>query len=211
MIEAGEALKIEFKQKFSTHEKIAKEMIAFANTSGGCIIFGISDKKRVFGVDSEKTVAELIKQTADDYTEPVINYKIRYFDIDSKEIVVIEIPESETKPHRLQDYLTEMDINTAQVVVRLNDKSIPASKEMIRVLKARNEKKELFKYKVGKVEQSVFDFLEKNETITVKQLGEIANISNRRASRALVNMLRADLIIIHTKDNGEDFFTAVEN
>ena len=34
LIEEGEGGKIEFKRKFSTPEKIAKEMIAFANTKG---------------------------------------------------------------------------------------------------------------------------------------------------------------------------------
>lgn len=209
MIETGEALKIEFKQKFSTFEKIAKEIIAFANTSGGCIIFGVSDKRRILGVESEKSTAALVEQTINDYTEPAVKFKIHYFDIENKEIVVIEIPESNDKPHRIKDYLPEMDINSAQVFVRVNDKSVLASKEMIRILRIRNENRELHKYKVGKIEQKVFEFLEKNETINVKQLGEAANISYRRASRTLINLLRADMINIHTKDNGEDFFTAV--
>ena len=35
LIEEGENLQCEFKRKFSNHEKIAREMIAFANTKGG--------------------------------------------------------------------------------------------------------------------------------------------------------------------------------
>ncbi|HEX2982405.1 MAG TPA: hypothetical protein VHO28_02560 [Ignavibacteriales bacterium] len=46
-----------------------------------------------------------------------------------------------------------------------------------------------------------------DEIITVKRLSEIANLSERRASRTLVKMVRANLILIHTKDNGEEFFT----
>ena len=34
LIEEGENLTCEFKRKFSTPEKIAREMIAFANTKG---------------------------------------------------------------------------------------------------------------------------------------------------------------------------------
>jgi len=207
MLETGETYQIEFKEKFSSFEKIAKEMIAFANSSGGHIIFGIRDNKKIIGVDSEKTIADLVEKTVRDFTEPVIEYKIFYYDLDNKEIVTIEIPESSNKPHRIQDYKPSLDMNTAQVFVRVNDKSVPASKEMIKLLKMRSEDKEPHKYKVGSLERTVFEQFEKNEIITVKMLAECANISNRRASRTLINMLRAGLINIHTKDNGENYFT----
>ena len=61
IIENGESLSCEFKRKFSTHEKIAKEMIAFANTNGGVMLFGVDDNKEIVGVDSEKTEVELVK------------------------------------------------------------------------------------------------------------------------------------------------------
>jgi len=41
----------------------------------------------------------------------------------------------------------------------------------------------------------------------VKDLANAANISERRASRTLVTMVRAGSLSIHTKDNGEEFFT----
>ena len=40
----GETTTIQFKQEFTGQKEIAKEMIAFANTRGGKIIFGIKDK-----------------------------------------------------------------------------------------------------------------------------------------------------------------------
>ena len=67
LIEEGENLKVEFKQRFSEHEKIAKEIIAFANTSGGVIIFGINDNGKIYGVQSEKEVTELLKETITNY------------------------------------------------------------------------------------------------------------------------------------------------
>ena len=64
------------------------------------------------------------------------------------------------------------------------------------------------KYTIGKNEKSVFDYLEENETISVKELSDLINISERRASRTLVKLVRANLLMIHTKDNGEEFFTS---
>jgi predicted HTH transcriptional regulator len=124
-----------------------------------------------------------------------------------KEVVVVEIPESDMKPHRIQDYLPELDINKAVVTIRVNDKSIQASKEMVRILRAQTNDLQLKKYSIGPTEKMVFDYLTKNETITVKALSDIINISERRASRTLVKLVRAKLLMIHIKDNGDEFFT----
>src|SRR3990172_2044719 len=120
LIENGENLTCEFKRKFSTHEKIAREIIAFANTRGGVILFGVDDDKEIFGVHSEKTEAELISETITKYCEPPVEFKIEFIDLYGKEIVVLEIPESKNKPHRLQDYIKGLDINKATVCIRVN-------------------------------------------------------------------------------------------
>ncbi|MFC2085062.1 RNA-binding domain-containing protein [Bacteroidota bacterium] len=208
LIEKGEGISIEFKQRFSDHKKIAKEMIAFANTIGGYIIFGVDDDTSVYGVESEKGEAELIKETAESYCEPSVNYRLYFVELLGKEIVIAEIFESQNKPVRIQDYTTEIDLNLAEVYIRVKDKSVPASKEMVKILQARTKRMMLKNYQVGKSEKIVFQFLDHNEAITVKQLGEIANISNRRASRTLIKLVRANLLNIHTKENGENFFTA---
>lgn len=210
MIEEGENLTCEFKRKFSTTEKIAREMIAFANTKGGYLIIGIDDDKEIIGVESEKTESELILDTAANYCEPPLHIKIDYVEIKGKEIVVVEIFESKNKPHRIQDYLNELDVNKSVVTIRVNDKSVQASKEMIRILKAQSSQLNLKKYSIGSNEKAVFEFLEKYERISVKELGNYINISERRASRTLVKLVRANLLFLHTKDNGEEYFTSAQ-
>jgi predicted HTH transcriptional regulator len=206
LIKDGENLTTEFKLKFSSSERIAKEMIAFANTKGGWIIFGIDDDKNVIGVQSEKGEAELIKEAAEKFCEPPLSYNLHYVELYGKEIVIAEVPESLVKPHRIQDYLSDVDINTSQVYVRINDKSVPASKEMIKLLKSGS--KSLHKYKIGSIEARTFAYLDENESITVQQLAELCNISQRRASRAVINLVRAGMLLIHTKENGENFYTS---
>ncbi len=208
LIEEGENLQCEFKRHFTTPEKIAREIIAFANTKGGYVIFGVDDDKEVVGVDSEKSESEMIKDAAENYCEPPLDYLIDFVELYGKELVVVSIPESDNKPHRLQDYQNEFDINKAVVLVRINDKSVQASKEMVRILRAHSADLSLKKYTIGQTEKMVFEYLGKYERISVKELSNLVNISERRASRTLVKMVRANLLLIHTKDNGEEFFTA---
>ena len=208
LIEEGENIHCEFKRKFSSKEKIAREMMAFANTSGGYILFGIDDDKKIVGVESEKGEAELIIDVAKNFIEPPIEYEIEYKDLYGKEIVIVAVPESDIKPHRLQDYVNDFDITKAIVTVRVNDKSIQASKEMVRIMRAESNNMKLVKYTIGKNEKSVFEYLDTNETISVKELSNLINVSERRASRTLVKLVRANLLMIHTKENGEEFFTS---
>jgi len=209
LIEEGESSHCEFKRKFSSAEKIAREIMAFANTRGGFILFGIDDDREVVGVESEKAEAGLVEDAAKNHLEPPVEINIQYINIHDKEVVVVEVPESDTKPHRLQDYQKDFDINKAVVCIRVNDKSVQASKEMMRIMRAQSGNLTLKKYVLGDSEKSVFKYLEAYEKITVKELSNLINISERRASRTLVKMVRANLLAIHIKDNGEEFFTGL--
>src|SRR6187551_1489993 len=101
LIEEGENDKVEFKRKFSSPEKIAKEMIAFANSKGGKILFGVDDDKTIIGVESEKGELELIQTAAKFYCEPEIEFTTEIMLLKRKDIVVASIEESKNKPHRL--------------------------------------------------------------------------------------------------------------
>jgi predicted HTH transcriptional regulator len=51
-------------------------------------------------------------------------------------------------------------------------------------------------------------FLDENGTVTVKEFKKLANISERRASRTLVNLVRAGVFRHHRLD-GREFFSNI--
>lgn len=208
LIKNGENYNCEFKRKFSTHQKIAKEMIAFANSGGGYLLFGIDDDGKIIGLESEKSEANLIIDTANNYCEPPVKFNIEYKEIKNKEIIIVEIYHSQNKPHRIQDYKNNVDINEAVISVRVNDKSVLASKEMIKIMLTENNQSRLKNYSIGDDEKKVFEYLDENETITVSELKKLRNLSERRASRTLIKMVRAKLLFLHKKENSEEYFTA---
>jgi len=202
LVEEGEGSSIEFKRKFSSPLKIAKEMVAFANSKGGYILFGVDDDRKIIGVESEKGELELINTAAKFYCEPEIEYTTEIVCIKTVDVVVISIKESSKKPHRI---VTDENCKEKKVYIRYNDKSILASKETVNILKNSNNSKPL-KISFGKIEKTLFEFLEENNRITVKGFKKLANISERRASRTLVNLVRAEVIRHHYYDDIE-FFT----
>jgi predicted HTH transcriptional regulator len=203
IIEKGENGTIEFKRKFSSPEKIAKEMIAFANTKGGYLLFGIDDDRSVVGVESEKSEIELIEMAAKFYCEPEIEYKTDILPIYRKDVVIVEIPESRSKPHRLIENGKD---DPYRVYIRVKDKSVLASKETVRVLRKSQPDAPPLILNMTDKEKALLDYLSVHEKITMKEFKEMLNISNRRASRILVNLVRAELIRQHNTDK-EDFYT----
>ena len=203
IIEEGENSTVEFKRKFSDAEKIAKEMIAFANSKGGIIIFGVDDDKTIVGVQSEKGELELIDTSARFYCDPEVDYEYEVVSIKKKDVVIARIPESKRKPHKL---VSEKDSEEQRVYIRVADKSMLASKETVNLLKHSNPNSKPLMISYGKVEKQLLEYLSENERVTVKVFKKFANISERRASRVLVNLVRAGTIIHHRQDEYE-FYT----
>lgn len=54
LLKEEEGLKLEYKQQISSQEKIAKTLSAMSNTAGGIILIGISDQRKIIGIDPEE-------------------------------------------------------------------------------------------------------------------------------------------------------------
>jgi predicted HTH transcriptional regulator len=211
IIELGETDTVEFKRKFSGFEKIAKEMIALANTRGGFLLVGVDDDGSIVGVDSEKSEIDLLTSSAEFYSDPPIEYDIEVVEIDGVDVIVVDIPESRTKPHQLVHSPSESngaaaDPRDTRVYIRQGEKSVMASREVARVIAAQQPDAPPLVLEIGNIERTLFDHLEKNERITLKEFRHLVNISERRASRSLVRLVRAGLIRLFTNE-GEDYYT----
>lgn len=218
IIELGETDTVEFKRRFSDFEKIAKEIIAFANTRGGLLLIGVDDDGTIVGVDSEKHEIELISTTAEFYCDPAIDVDIEVVEIKGEDVVVVSVAESTVKPHYLVVHggdVSQQDRGRRgeklpppprNAYIRQNDRSVIASKEVVRVLASTHPDAPPLQLHIGKIELALFDYLEKQSRITLREFRHLVNISERRASRTLVGLVRAGLIRIFT-DEGEDYYT----
>lgn len=205
MLEEGEGFELEFKRKVSNPQKIAKAMVGFANTKGGTILFGIDDDKSVVGVESEKSEVELIREVADFHCEPPVEVEIEIVPYKGKDVIAVFVQESREKPHAVIPNGDSGDAEL-QVYIRVNDKTVEASKEVVRILRSENPDAPPLRIAIGENERRLFDFLEKNERITLKEFSELVNISKRRASRTLIQLVRAGVLRVHTNEK-VDYYT----
>lgn len=103
---AGESKNVEFKENLPEKSiKYMKSVVAFANGTGGKIIFGIADKTReVVGFNEEdvfKTM-DAIANAVSDSCEPAIIPDITLRTIEDKTVIVVEIFEGRQRPYYIK-------------------------------------------------------------------------------------------------------------
>lgn len=103
---AGESKNVEFKESLPDKSiKYMKSVVAFANGSGGKIIFGIADKTReVIGVSREdifRTMDAIINAVSDS-CEPAIIPDITLQTINEKTVIVVEVSEGRQRPYYIK-------------------------------------------------------------------------------------------------------------
>lgn len=208
LIAEGESSTLEFKRKISSPKKIAKEITAFANTIGGYLLIGVDDDGTIYGIESEKSDIDLVEQACNFCIIPPVQPIIEVVNIYDLDVLVVYIPESISKPHKLEDE----DINhesALRAYIRVGEKSVIASKEMTRVLAGSSPDAKPVTISIGDKERRLFDYIEKNERATVKDFSRLCNISIRRAERLMVRLVRAGVLQIHV-DSAHDYFTLIE-
>ncbi|MGB9770695.1 MAG: helix-turn-helix domain-containing protein [Candidatus Kapaibacteriota bacterium] len=206
LISEGESSTVEFKRKVTSPDKIAKELCAFANSKGGYLIIGIDDDRKVVGVDSEKSEIDVVEIACQFNIYPPITPKsIEVINYNKKEIIVVEIEESKSKPHTIES-LDEKGRKKRFAYIRLGEKSVIASREMRRILSGLSADAKPIKIFIGETEKRLFSYLEKHERITVKEFAKLVNISERRASAVLVKLVRVGVLQIYTDNNNDYFF-----
>jgi len=101
-IKNGETAELEFKRELpSDHLKFLKTAVAFANCSGGRIVFGVGDDRKVVGVDAMEAfrLADRIVDSISNSCEPQIAVSTEVMTVDGKTVVVVFVPMGMSTPY----------------------------------------------------------------------------------------------------------------
>ncbi|MBQ5419503.1 MAG: putative DNA binding domain-containing protein [Selenomonas sp.] len=120
----------EYKRELT--DVLKKEVIAFANTSGGSIYIGIADDGTVVGVsDSDQTMLRLASMLRDSIHPDIMMFTdMRVEQIEQHDVIHLTIASGTNKPY----YLISKGLKPSGVYVRQGSASVPASPEQIRQL-----------------------------------------------------------------------------
>jgi len=201
LIFEGEGVKLDFKKTITSFEKIARTMVSFSNNQGGRLLIGVADDGTIKGVKNEDEERYMITKAAHLFSKPALDVTFEEVYIDDKMVLVVEIPESNLKPH-----YALADDGKWWVYVRVKDKSILASKIVVDVLK-RSYGPDGVLIKYSNNEKALLEYLEKAARITVKECSELLKIGRKHAQNLLVNLILSGIIRIHTTEK-EEFYTS---
>lgn len=198
----GEGVSLDFKKTISSCEKIARTMVSFANNKGGRLLIGVADDGTIKGVKSEDEERYMITRAAHLFSRPALEPAFEEVYVDDKLVLVVDIPESTTKPH----YALAED-GKWWVYVRVKDKSVLASKIVVDVLKrSTGDTGVMLSYSSN--EKTLLEYLQKADRITVLEFCKLLNLTRRRAQAILVDLILSGVVRIHTTEK-EEYYTAV--
>lgn len=182
LIAQGEHQQQDFKYCISDSRKIARSLVAFANTDGGRLLIGVKDNGKIIGVSSDEEYY-MAEAAAKIYSKPKIEFTTQAWDVDGKTVLEIMIEPSTLRPHYAQ---TEEGNWVA--FIRKDDENILANGVLLKSWSL--EKKPggiCFSY--DEPRKKLIRYLNDNRSITLSKFSKIAQISRLHAENILAELL----------------------
>ncbi len=100
-LKAGEDSRHQFKEKFSSIDKLAVEISAFANSQGGKIIVGVNDRGEITGLNRQEIskLNQWISNATSQKIEPPLFVSTRTLLLEQLPVLIIEVPRGTNKPY----------------------------------------------------------------------------------------------------------------
>ncbi|MEI6684229.1 MAG: ATP-binding protein [Bacteroidota bacterium] len=199
LIEEGEHQRLDFKFEIADTHKIARTLVAFANTDGGRLLIGVKDNGVLAGIRSEEEYY-MVEGAARMCCNPPVGFTVKEWNLNKKTILEIIIPRSEFKPH----YAKQKD-GSWLAYHRVGDQNFIVNRILMRVWKGENAPRGVY-LKFTDAERFLLDDLEKNESITLPRFMRDAGITRNKAESILVKFLLLKMILMNFTEN-LTFFT----
>ena len=100
ILKQGENASVEFKTAGVRAESLAREMAAFANSSGGIILVGVDDSGKIEGIEKNPKYEQWIMNIARNNVLPGLRVDFSFFEIEGKIIGLISVPKGKDKPYQ---------------------------------------------------------------------------------------------------------------
>ena len=182
LIAEGEHQQLDFKFEISDARRIARSLVAFANTDGGRLLIGVKDNGVIAGMRSDEEFY-MVEAAAKMYCKPVVEFDLKEWSVNGKKVLEIIIPKSRQRPHAAAHKDGKW-----LVYIRVGDENLLANKVLLRVWEKENQPRGVF-LKFTATEKLLLDYLESNPSITLSKFKRIAGIPRERAENILVKFI----------------------
>lgn len=208
LVRQGEGTQLEFKRKARHPDKIAREIIAFANTEGGVLLVGVDDDQTIYGCKYPQEDAFALKKFFDEELSPTIDYNLEYIPTSgSKAVLAFHIKPGDRKPYFLKP---QEEGESKGVFVRVADMSIRASREMVQILRRERRDKGV-NLRFGEREKALLQYFEQEANITLAKAQNLLKTNRRNTSQLMILLVSAGLLRILPSEKGDRYSLAEES
>ena len=178
LIEKGEGQQLDFKFEISDAAKIARSLVAFANTDGGKLLIGVKDNGAIAGVSSEEEFF-MINNAASNFCQPEVNFTSKEWNIKGKKVFEVSIPISQNIPHRAPD-----KDGKYKAFFRLKDENLLVPGVQMKIWKKQNSEQNISVTIEGNYKW-LLEYLEEGRSISVNEFITAAGLSRHLAEEIL--------------------------
>ncbi|MBK7645519.1 MAG: ATP-binding protein [Planctomycetes bacterium] len=195
-IRRGEGVRLEWKRILPREERAARTLCAFANTRGGLLLVGVTDRGKVHGVHHPEEVCATLLRIARHNIDPPLPLELQVLEVGGPRIVACSVPWSKDRPHAL---LAEG--GERQILVRVGSSNQPADGPTLRGVKAARRSTR----GLGELERKVLEWVSAQArssqhpggTASVARFAQSANVGEARARRSFVRLETLGLLVGH--------------
>ncbi len=198
LINEGEHQQQDFKYCINDSKKIARSLVAFANTDGGRLLVGVKDNGKIAGIRTDEEFY-MVESAAKIYSSPPLSFSTKEWYVDGKTVLEISVEPSNVKPHFARD-------NSGKwlAYIRIKDENYLAHKIQIEVWKKQQSPKGIY-ISYSDDEKFLIEYLQKNSDISFSKFIRRAQITRKKAEEILSNFVILNIIKINTGKEGTTF------
>jgi len=198
LIQEGEHQRQDFKFCINDSRKIAKSLVAFANTDGGKLLVGVKDNGKIAGIRTDEEFY-MVEAAAKIYSNPPINFSTQQWQIEGKTVLEIQIEPSTNKPHYAKN-----EEGKWLAYVRVHDENILAHKIHLNVWQKNNSQIGIH-FTYSESEKVLIEYLQNNPNISFSKFFKVAHISRRKAEEVLTNCVIMGIVKMENEKDGTLF------
>ena len=192
----GDGREIEFKRGLPGPAKMARSLCAFANTRGGILLVGVTDRGEPYGVEHPRSVVASLREYASERADPPVAVHVQAVPLPCEPgaepltVVACSVPLSAARPHALLH-----NDGRRELVVRVGSSNRAATGATLKALQQpyrRPPKSDLERKVLAWVERHA-----RREPTTVPRFAKTHNVGTQRARRAFADLERAGRLVAH--------------
>ncbi len=203
LIAQGEHQQLDFKFEISDTRKIARTLVAFANTDGGRLLIGVKDNGKIAGIRSEEEYY-MIDTASTLFCRPEVEFDTTRWKVNGKMVLEVRVHPSDKKPH-----LAKNEHDRWLAYVRVDDQNLVADPVLLQVWKRRKRKQGTY-VMYTETEKQLLECMAKEGPCSLNEMSNLTSLKRKVLRQILVNLVAIEVVemILTEKDT---FYRLADN